>query len=185
MSRLQQLDEYWNVCVFIDRTPQPDVSLWSSLGWSSLFSFDPSASSAPFSPCSSRKKDRLEQMLGQKLDIKFLEYINNHILKGGILELKIEFWFILKIVLDPLVKTFVFLVFWNSSKAAVTINPPGKLLLRSQLTTWSIHADSFLLPEHPRASRTNGSISELASLCKPIFHAYLVLYGTNQTPPAL
>lgn len=43
------------VCVCADRTLLPDVSLWSSLGWSSPFSFDPSASSAPFSPCSGRK----------------------------------------------------------------------------------------------------------------------------------
>lgn len=37
-------------------TPPPDVSLWSSLGWSSLFSFDPSAASTLFSPCSSSRK---------------------------------------------------------------------------------------------------------------------------------
>lgn len=37
------------VCVSMHRTLQPGVSLWSSLGWSSPFSFDPSASSTPFS----------------------------------------------------------------------------------------------------------------------------------------
>ena len=59
-----------NICVLMDPTPRPDVSLWSSPGWSSLFSFDPSVASAPSSPWSSRRNVRAQDG-GERPAIKF------------------------------------------------------------------------------------------------------------------